>query len=75
MRDKNYKFIQDAIKKPGSLRKSLKVKKGQNIPEEKLEKASHSKNPITKKRAILAKTLKKISRNKWGAHGYVRDTF
>ena len=54
------KWIQKAIKKPGSLRKSLHVKEGQNIPESKLEKAEHSKNPKTKKRAVLVETLKKM---------------
>lgn len=54
------KWIQSAIKHPGSLRKTLKVKKGEKIPENKLDKATHSKNPTTKKRAILAKTLKKL---------------
>lgn len=54
------KFIQDAIKKPGALRKSLHVKKGENIPESKLKKAEHSKNPTTKKRAVLEETLKKM---------------
>lgn len=52
------KFIQEAIKKPGALRKSLGVKKGEKIPQAKLEKAEHSKNPKMKKRAILAETLK-----------------
>ena len=51
-------WIQDAIKKPGSLKKSLHVKKGEKIPEKKLEKAEHSKNPKTRKRAVLAETLK-----------------
>jgi hypothetical protein len=54
------KWIQKAIKKPGALRKSFHVRKGENIPEKKLEKAEHSKNPKTKKRAILAKTLRKM---------------
>ncbi len=54
------KWIQKAIKKPGALKKSLHVKKGEKIPEKKLEKAEHSKNPKTKKRAILAKTLRKM---------------
>ena len=54
------KWIQDAIKHKGSLRSSLHVKKGEKIPESKLEKAEHSKNPKTKKRAILAETLKKM---------------
>jgi hypothetical protein len=54
------KWIQDAIKKPGALKKSLGVKKGEKIPEAKLEKAEHSKNPTTRKRAVLAETLKKM---------------
>jgi len=54
------KWIQKAIKKPGALRESLHVKKGEKIPESKLKKAEHSKNPITKKRAVLAETLKKM---------------
>ena len=52
------KWIADAIKKPGSLHKTLKVPEGKKIPEKKLEKAEHSKNPLTKKRAVLAETLK-----------------
>jgi hypothetical protein len=54
------KFIQKAIKHPGALRAQLHVKKGEKIPEKKLEKAAHSKNPTLKKRAVLAKTLKKM---------------
>lgn len=53
-------WIKDAIKKPGALRKSLHVKKGEKIPESKLKKAEHSKNPKTAKRAHLAETLKKM---------------
>lgn len=53
-----HKFIKEAIRHPGALRKSLHVKKGEKIPEQKLEKAAHSKNPTTKKRAVLAETLK-----------------
>ena len=56
------KWIQGAIKHPGSLRKELGAKKGQPIPAKKLEKATHSKNPTLAKRARLAKTLKKISK-------------
>jgi len=38
-------WIAGAIKKPGSLRKSLGVKKGEKIPEKALKKAEKSKNP------------------------------
>jgi len=55
-------WIANAIKKPGSLRKTLKVKKGEKIPVSKLKKAEKSKNPKTKKRAVLAETLRKIRR-------------
>lgn len=54
------KWIQKAIKHKGALRKSLNVKKGKKIPEAKLEKAEHSKNPTLRKRANLAETLKKM---------------
>ena len=57
-------FIQKAIKKPGALRKSLHVPKGENIPESKLKKAEHSKNPTMRKRANLAETLKKMPKYK-----------
>ena len=54
------KWIADAIKKPGALRKSLHVKEGEKIPATKLKKAEHSKNSKTRKRAVLAETLKKL---------------
>ncbi len=56
-------WIAGAIKHPGALRESLGVKKGEKIPAKKLAKAEHSKNPTTRKRAALAKTLGKL-RNK-----------
>ena len=51
-------WIKGAIKHPGALHKALGVKEGEKIPEKKLEKAEHSKNPVTAKRARLAETLK-----------------
>ena len=51
-------WIQKAIKKPGSLRRAAGVKKGQKISGKELTKLSKSKNPTTRKRANLAKTLK-----------------
>jgi hypothetical protein len=59
---KGKNFIQGAIRHPGALRKTLKVKEGEKIPEKKLEKAEHSKNPTTRKRAVLAKTLRKLNK-------------
>lgn len=44
----------------GALHKSLGVAQDKKIPEKKLEKAAHSKNPLTRKRANLAETLKKF---------------
>lgn len=52
------KWIQEAVKHPGALRKSLHVKEGEKIPEAKLKKAEHSKNKLVSKRAHLAETLK-----------------
>ena len=51
------KWIQKAIKKPGALKKTLGVKKGEKIPAKKL--AAAAKKPgITGRRARLAETLK-----------------
>lgn len=63
-RAKKEAFIQNAIKQPGALRKELHVKEGRNIPESKLEKATHSKNPLLKQRAVLAKTLRGFHKKK-----------
>lgn len=57
-------WIAGAIKKPGALRKSLGVKKGEKITEKMLDKAEKSKSPLTRKRASLAETLIKIARKK-----------
>jgi hypothetical protein len=53
-------WIQKAIKKEGSLRKTLKAKKGKNIPASKLKKAAE-KGGKTGKRARLAMTLRKLN--------------
>lgn len=50
------KWIQNAIKKPGELRKELHVKKGQKIPKKKLAKAA-KKGGKEGKRARLAEKL------------------
>ena len=54
-------WIQDAIKKPGSLRKSLKVKAGEKIPASKLASAAKKPGKLGQ-RARLAKTLKKLGK-------------
>lgn len=58
------KWIQKALgpSSKGALHKELGVKEGTKIPEKKLEKAEHSKNPTLKKRAVLAETLKKMKK-------------
>jgi hypothetical protein len=50
-------WIQNAIKKPGSLRKELGVKAGKPIPEKKLAAAAKKPGKLGK-RARLAETLK-----------------
>ena len=50
-------WIAGAIKKPGSLRKELGVKKGKKIPAGKLRAASKKKGKVGQ-RARLAETLK-----------------
>ena len=56
-------WIQGAIKKPGALRKSLKIKKGQEIPLKKLQSAAKKGGKLGQ-RARLAITLRKLSRNR-----------
>ena len=64
------KWISGAIKHKGALHKSLGVPAGEKIPEKKLEKAEHSKNPKLAKRARLAETLKTMHRTaKFGGGG------
>jgi hypothetical protein len=63
------KWIAGAIKHPGSLRKALHVKEGQNIPAKKLAKAAHSDNPKLAKRARLAQTLKRMHKADGGWMG------
>ena len=55
-------WIQKAIKKPGALRKSLKIKKGQKIPLKKLKAASKKSGKLGK-RARLALTLRRLRRS------------
>ena len=56
------KWIQKAKIKKGALHKELGVPTGKKIPKKKLEKAEHSKNPIERKRAVLAETLGKMKK-------------
>lgn len=54
-------WIQEAIKKPGALRKSLKFKAGETIPAKTLDKAAKAPGKLGQ-RARLAKTLKKLGK-------------
>ena len=53
------KFIQKAIKKPGSLRKSLGIKKGKTITKSKLKEAAKKPGKLGQ-RARFAITLGKL---------------
>ena len=57
------KWIKDAIKKPGALRKSLGVKKGQKIPVKKLRAAAKKPGKMGQ-RARLANTLRGFKKRK-----------
>ena len=50
--------------KKGALHKELGVPEGKKIPAKKLAKAAHSKNPLEKKRAVLAENFRKAQKNK-----------
>ena len=54
-RKKKKKWIAKAIKRPGALRRALKVKKGKKIPANKLAKAAKAKGRLGRQ-ARLAKT-------------------
>lgn len=51
------KWIQKAIKKPGALKQSLGVKKGETIPAKKLAEAAKKPGKLGQ-RARLAQTLR-----------------
>jgi len=57
------KWIKGAIKHPGALRRTLKVKKGKKIPASKL-RAAAKKGGVTGRRARLALTLRRMHRRK-----------
>ena len=63
MKAKGGKWIQKAIKKPGALRQSLGVKKGETIPAGKLAAAAKKPGKMGQ-RARLAQTLGKMRKKK-----------
>lgn len=64
MNKESSKRIVGAVKHPGALHKALGVPESKKITEKKLQKAEHSKNPLTKRRAVLAETLKSFKHKK-----------
>ncbi len=62
MAKKPKNWIKGAIKHKGALHKELGVPEGEKIPAKKLAQAAKSKNPTERKRANLAKTLKKLNK-------------
>ena len=55
-------WIEDAVKRPGALRKKLKVPKNKKISASQLNKAANSSNATTRRQAKLANTFKKMNR-------------
>ncbi len=53
MAKKDKKFIQKAIKKPGSLRKSLGIEKGKKIPASKLKAAAKKPGKLGQRARLL----------------------
>ena len=60
---KKNNFINDAIKKPGALRKSMGVKKGETIPAKKLDAATKAPGKMGQ-RARFAEMLKGFKKGK-----------
>ena len=60
---KSGNWIQRAIRKPGALRRKLRVPEGKAIPAEKL-KIKPGDSPTTKRQKNLARTLRRINRKR-----------
>lgn len=61
-------WMQEAFgKNPGGFHRSLGVPMGEKIPEKKIEKAEHSKNPKIRKQANLAEIGKRYGGHKMGS--------
>lgn len=63
-------WIAGATKNKGALHRALNVPEGKKIPQAKLSKAEHSKNPTMRKRANLAETLGHLRK---AAGGHIHD--
>lgn len=57
------KWIQRAIKRPGALRRKLRVKKGRKIPASKL-RPKKGDTTRTKRQKALARTLHKLRKRR-----------
>jgi len=57
------KWVKNAIKKPGALRKALGAKPGKPIPKSKIAAAAKKKGTLGR-RARLAQTLSKMRKKK-----------
>lgn len=53
------KWMQGLDLKKGALHKQLGIAQDKKIPGKTLEKATHSSDPLLKKRAVLAETFRK----------------
>ena len=62
MKKKNDKWIQDAIKKEGAFTEYCKKKGYEGVSKECIEEGKKSNTPTTRKRAVLAETLKKMKK-------------
>jgi hypothetical protein len=67
------KFIKAATANKGALHRHLGVPEGQNIPEDKLRAATHSKDKTIRAEANLAMTLKGLHHAKPKARRAVKD--
>jgi hypothetical protein len=56
------KWIQGATRNKGALHRNLGIPEDKKIPEKRLEKAERSRNPLIRKEANLAETLKRYHR-------------
>lgn len=63
MAKKKKKWIQEAIKRPGALRRKAGVKKGEKIPLSKLQAMAKQKGR-TGRQARLALTLRKLAKKR-----------
>lgn len=58
------KWIQEAIKKPGAFTEWCKRQGFSGVTKECIEMGKRSSNPTTRRRAVLAETLKKLAKKR-----------